>query len=112
MLFAEFRKKRERKRSTNQQLVEDGQTASPLEAEPALIDPPHEAQKINVHQDTDDIHGLELKAYARKHDLSVEKLWEMIRTGQLVARTENGFVYVYGASFPQKQNTLPFPQQN
>lgn len=48
----------------------------------------------------DEIHGLELREYSRKFNLETSEVWKKIRRGELVARTENGFIYVYGHSVP------------
>lgn len=48
----------------------------------------------------DDFQGVELKEYAKREGISVDALWRKIRTGSLIARTENGFVYVYGLNQP------------
>lgn len=95
MLFADFRKKRQR-------------NAPSTQAEPVVVaESPHDMTDdtpvpglVAAGKDDDDLSGVELKAYARKNELPTEKVWDLIRTGKLVARTENGFVYVYGSSVP------------
>lgn len=49
----------------------------------------------------DEIHGVELNEYAKKRDLTREQVWHQIRRGDLVARSENGFLYVYGKNAEQ-----------
>ncbi len=59
------------------------------------------AAKVEFSDDDDDIHGVELSEYVRKHDVEEAEIWRKIKRGELVARTENGFVYVYGHHVPQ-----------
>ncbi len=53
--------------------------------------------------DDDELNGVEFKEYAKRRGLHTTEVWRLIRDGQLVARTENGFVYVYGID---KKSTL------
>ncbi len=56
----------------------------------------------NRHLDSpeDDIAGIELHSFASSRGITSDAVWEKIREGKLIARTENGYVYVYGNAVP------------
>jgi hypothetical protein len=39
--------------------------------------------------------GLELALYAREHGMKEREVWDLIKSGKLTARTQNGKLYVY-----------------
>ncbi len=72
-----------------------------------------EVAQVPAAGNDDDIAGTELREYAARHGISHDEVWTSIKDGQLVARTENGFVYVYGqhsvALTPLHLQDLPPP---
>jgi len=66
------------------------------DALPSVEDPESENLDSSLEENDDDLHGVEFKEYAKRRGLHTSEVWRLIRDGQLIARTENGFVYVYG----------------
>jgi hypothetical protein len=75
------------------------------QSEPAVIDTPDvdtdsQAESTSTAlsvADEDELSGIEIHEYARKKNLQSSEVWRHIREGRLLARSENGFVYVYGS---------------
>jgi len=101
-LFPEFRAKRNKKpkKISPQAAPDPAIDELPPEVTPAAS-PAGPALSLSLTgTPEDDIEGVELHAYARKYQTDVDAVWKKIRAGQLVARTENGFIYVYGKHIP------------
>jgi len=78
--------------------------ATSYETLPSIEDPISEDSSTASNENDDDLHGIEFKEYANRRGLHTSEVWRLIRDGQLIARTENGFVYVYGID--KKSNAL------
>jgi hypothetical protein len=69
----------------------------------------------------EEILGTDIKAYAAKHQLKEREIWEKVKAGEIVARSQNGKLYIYekdelrkkpsnGArpTTPEQNESLPF----
>lgn len=50
---------------------------------------------FHSNESFEDISGLEIADYALRHDKSEGEVWDLIRTGSLIARSEKGRIFVY-----------------
>ncbi len=59
---------------------------------------------------SEDIRGVEIAEYAARHELSEGEVWDRIRVGTLVARSEKGRIFVYDKT-PELVATPPVEAQ-
>ena len=62
-----------------------------------MLEKSENSRAISVDSKLD---GLELSAYAQAHALSADEIWQRIRAGSLMGRTQGGKVYVYDCDAP------------
>ncbi|MGE0172816.1 MAG: hypothetical protein AB7T49_08525 [Oligoflexales bacterium] len=55
----------------------------------------------------DEILGTDIKAYAAKHQLKEREIWERVKSGEIVARSQNGKLYIYEKDELRKKSPLP-----
>lgn len=94
------------KSSRNQPVIDENERREPEVNTQEPVNP------IMAGDHQDEIDGVEIREYARRHDLELGSVWSQIRQGSLAARTENGFVYVYGHQLPKSSALTLLDQED
>lgn len=79
---------------------------SSLNPEPIVGDLPNKTN-LQPNEDNADIDGLLLDTYASQQNISHREIWKQVKSGKLIARTQNGKIYIYSDSIPNIHVTTP-----